>query len=138
MQLQGSAYLTEDLDFCYSRSERNIQNLAKALALYHPRLRGAPQGLPFEFDAATIRCGLNFTLSTDLGPMDFLAEVAGLGDYKAVRNASEQVTILSMDCYVLSLSGLIKAKRAAGRAKDLEAVKELEGLLELRKQTGNG
>jgi hypothetical protein len=31
MQLQGSAYMTEDLDFCYARSPQNIRALAQAL-----------------------------------------------------------------------------------------------------------
>jgi hypothetical protein len=34
---------------------------------------------------------------------------------------------------VLTLEGLIKAKRAVGRAKDLRILPELEALLELRK-----
>ena len=44
MQMQGSAHLTEDLDFCYSRSAKNLARLASALAPYHPRLRGAGIG----------------------------------------------------------------------------------------------
>jgi hypothetical protein len=50
LRLQGSAYVTRDLDFCYDRSERNLRRLAKALAPYHPRLRDAPPNLPFQFD----------------------------------------------------------------------------------------
>src|SRR5438132_13818311 len=84
MQMQGSAHLTEDLDFCYARSAKNLEQLALALAPYHPRLRNAPENLPFHFDAATIKRGLNFTLMTDLGALDFLGEVAGVGDYTEV------------------------------------------------------
>jgi hypothetical protein len=36
--------------------------------------------------------------------------------------------------YVLSLDGLLAAKRAAARGKDKEAIVELEALLELRKR----
>lgn len=32
MQLQGSAYTTEDLDFCYARTKQNISKLARAVA----------------------------------------------------------------------------------------------------------
>jgi hypothetical protein len=39
MQMQGSAHLTEDLDFCYSRSAKNLQRLARAMAP-HPELKG--------------------------------------------------------------------------------------------------
>ncbi|MBI4468648.1 MAG: hypothetical protein HY650_04920 [Acidobacteria bacterium] len=37
---------------------------------------------------------------------------------------------------VLSLEGLIAAKRAAGRAKDLVAIPELEALRELSEDSG--
>lgn len=136
MNLQGSAYMTEDLDFCYARSKQNMQALARALEPYHPQLRNAPGGLPFRFDAKTIERGLNFTLATDLGPLDFLGEVAGLGSYDAVKSAADILTIFGLDHRVLSIAGLIASKRAAGRTKDLAAVVELEGLLDLRKKTG--
>lgn len=35
-------------------------------------------------------------------------------------------------CYVLGLERLIEVKRAAGRPKDLEAIAELERILETR------
>ncbi len=136
MQFQGSARLTEDLDFCYLRSKRNFERLATTLAPYHPHLRGAPEGLPFHFDSATIERGSNFTLLTDLGPIDFLGHVSGLGDYEAVARESETMSVFGLDQKVLSLAGLIKSKKAAARSKDLEAIAELEAMQEYRKKTG--
>jgi predicted nucleotidyltransferase len=133
MVAQGAGRPTRDVDICYQRTPENIQRLAAALAPFHPRLRGAPEGLPFRFDPETIQRGLNFTLSTDLGDLDLLGEVAGLGFYDAVRNRSETLTLFERECRVLSLDGLILAKRAAGRARDLEVLPELEALRELRK-----
>jgi len=135
MQMQGSAHLTEDLDFCYSRSTKNLERLASALEPYHPRLRGAPENLPFRFDAATIKRALNFTLMTDLGALDFLGEVSGVGDYSEVKKSSDTMDIFGMDCLVLSLVGLIRAKKATGRKRDLEVIPELQGLLDLRKRS---
>lgn len=135
MQMQGSAHLTEDLDFCYARSSKNLERLALALAPYHPRLRNTPENLPFRFDAATIKRGLNFTLMTDLGALDFLGEVSGVGDYEEVKKNSDIMAIFGMDCRVLSLQALIRSKKAAGRKRDLEVIPELEGLLDLRKKT---
>ena len=68
-------------------------------------------------------------LMTDLGWIDFLGEVAGLGGYEEVKKNSEVMAIFEMDCLVLSLEGLIRAKKAAGRSRDLEVIPELEGLL---------
>ena len=45
--LLGSALVTQDLDICYERTPENMERLVSALRPYHPRLRGAPEGLPF-------------------------------------------------------------------------------------------
>jgi hypothetical protein len=134
MQMQGSARLTEDLDFCYLRNQKNIERLANALAPFHPRLRGAPEGLPFLFDAATIERGAN--LLTDLGAIAFLADVPGLGGYEAVEKEAETINLFGLNQRVLSIAGLIKAKKAAARIKDREAITELEAMLEYREKTG--
>src|SRR5437899_277664 len=84
MRAHGSAHITEDADFCYERSPANIEALAQAFATLHPYLRGAPAGLPFFFDAATIQADCNFTLLTDLGEIDLLGHVSGLGEYVKV------------------------------------------------------
>lgn len=136
MHLQGSAYVTQDVDFCYARTPVNIKRLASALQPHHPRLRGAPAGLPFSFDARTITQGLNFTLSTDLGDLDFLGEVTGLGSYDQVKAAAETRVIDGMPVAVLSLPALITSKKAAGRAKDLYVLPELEALDQLKRKTG--
>ena len=135
MQMQGSAQLTEDLDFCYARSAKNLEPLALALAPHHPRLRGAMEHLPFRFDAATIKRGLPSTLMTDSGALGFLGEVAGVGDYVEVKKNSDLMAILEMDCLVLSLEALIRAKKAGGCERDLEVIPELEGLPHLRKRS---
>lgn len=136
MRMQGSARNTEDLDFCYSRTKQNMERLSRALRPFHPRLRNAPENLPFQFDAKTIEKGLNFTLLTDLGALDFLGEVSGLGGYEAVAAESDTMNIFGLDHKVLSIRGLIKTKTAAGRDKDVEAVKELEAMQEWREKTG--
>jgi hypothetical protein len=136
MALLGSSLNTKDIDFCYQHSKQNAERLARAMAPHHPRLRNAPAGLPFRFDAETIHRGLDFRLTTDLGDIDFLAEVAGLGFYDAVQRVSINMNINGIDCQVLSVAGLIKAKKAAGRPRDLYALPELEALEELRKKSG--
>ena len=113
MGLQGSAHLTKDIDFCYSRTPKNIERLAKALEPYRPALRGAPSGLPFRFDAKTIANGMNFTLSTDLGDLDFLGEVSGVGSFQDVLVSSDTKDVGGVDCRVLSIEGLINPTSTA-------------------------
>ena len=132
--VHGAARLTQDVDFVYSREPRNIERLVEALRPHSPYLRGAPQGLPFEWSAATVLRGLNFTLTTAIGDIDLLGEVTGGGDYEALLPHTVEVEIFGQQCRCLDLPALIRAKRAAGRPKDLEALAELEEILALRRR----
>ena len=134
--LQGSAYITADLDICYARDKKNLENTVKSLSPFHPYLRGAPKDLPFIFDAMTLKKGLNFALSTDIGDIDLIGEIQGVGYYNDALKYSETMEIYGMQCHVLTIEGLIKSKKAAGRPKDKPVIKELEALLEIRKQKG--
>jgi hypothetical protein len=75
--LHGSARVTFDVDLVYSRTDENIERLAKALTPTQIRLPDAPEGLPFAWDAKTIQDGLNFTLTTSLRDVDLFGEIAG-------------------------------------------------------------
>lgn len=126
----GASRLTQDLDLVYRRSTDNISRLAAAFAALAPYLRGAPPGLPFNFDVATIQRGLNFTLTTSLGDVDLLGEIIGGGAYEDLVSETVWLRLFEVDCLCLNLERLIQVKRAAGRPKDLEAVAELEAILE--------
>jgi hypothetical protein len=128
--LHGSAHVTFDLDICFSRSRANLRRLAVAFAPFHPRLRDLPSALPFVWDEATLRNGTVFTLATDLGKIDLLAEVAGVGSYEQALERSVEVKAFNRTIRILDLKGLIDSKRAAGRPKDLQVLPELESLAE--------
>ncbi len=134
--IHGSARLTNDLDLVYSRGPENLERLAAALAPHDVYLRGAPPGLPFHLDVDTLARGLNFTLTTDLGDLDLLGEIAGGGGYEALIPHADRITLAGMECLCLGLDRLIDVKRAAGRPKDLEAIAELEALREERSGSG--
>ncbi len=126
----GSAHVTVDLDIVYRRSAENIAKLAAALHPLGAYLRGAPPGLPFRFDAATIERGLNFTLTTSAGDLDVMGEATGGGIYEALLPHSELRQLYDLECRFVDLETLIHLKRAAGRPKDLERIAELEALQE--------
>ncbi|HXB19888.1 MAG TPA: hypothetical protein VNV88_00835 [Candidatus Solibacter sp.] len=129
---QGSGNTTQDLDICYERTAQNMQRLVAALAPYHPRLRGAPEGLPFLFDHLTLSQGMNFTLQTDLGDIDLLGDLSGLGQFLEVARDAVLIPLFGGSYRMASLDAIIRSKRAAGRAKDLNALPELEALKQLR------
>lgn len=125
----GSTQMTNDLDVVYGRTADDISRLAAALATHSPYLRGVPPGLPFKFDEATIKHGLNFTLDTDFGPLDLLGEVAGGGGYNDIEPHTLTLDLFGGPCLCVDLPTLIRLKRAAGRPKDILALAELEALL---------
>jgi len=131
----GSARFTQDLDVVYSRTPDNLDRLVAALQDLKPYLRGAPPGLPFTWDRATLSHGLNFTLETSLGPIDLLGEIPGGGTYADLVNSCVELRLFAGTTKCLSLEQLIRAKRAAGRPKDLEVLAELEAL---REEASNG
>lgn len=133
--IHGSLLLTNDLDVCYDRNPANLERLAQALTMVHPRLRNAPEGLPFILDAETLKRGLNFTFTTDIGDLDLLGEVRGAGGYEEVLADSLTVDLFGYRFAVIDIGKLIVAKRAAGRPKDLIALPELEAIQEDNKRT---
>jgi len=128
--LHGAAIPTTDIDVCYARDQKNLERLATALQSVHARLRNAPEGLPFILDAETLKRGLNFTFVTDIGNLDLLGEVRGVGTYEHVVPGSSVVELFGYQFKVIAVGKLIDAKRAAGRPKDLIAIPELEAIQE--------
>ncbi len=131
----GFTQITLLVEVAYARTTDNFQRLDNALSPYHPRLRGVPKEVPFRLDARTLQASLNFTLITDLGAMDLLGEVAGFPSYQELVANTETLELYGWPCKILTLEGLIRAKRAAGRGKDLSLLPELERLLTLRQTT---
>lgn len=130
IRLHSSAYITQDLDFCYSRSNENLKKLAAALSPFRPRPRNFPVELPYIFDETTLRNGTNFTFATLIGDIDLLGEVKGVGDYAAVVEHSIEFQIYGHSVKALSLDALIVSKTAADRPKDHLVLPELKALRE--------
>jgi hypothetical protein len=126
--LRGSSRVTEDFDLCYSRERANLERLVTALAPFRPRLRGVPEDLPFLWDAQTLRSGMNFTLTTTIGDVDLLGEVAGVGAFSEVDRDATPLDLYGHSIRVMSLDALERAKRAAGRAKDLLDLGEIASI----------
>ena len=135
--IHGSDLGTSDFDICYSRSQANLERLSKALASLHPRLRGAPEGLPFRVDPPTLKAGLNFTFVTDAGDLDVLGELSGVGGFESLKKSAEPRELYRRRVLVISLEDLERAKRAAGRRKDLLALDEIAELRRREKKAND-
>jgi predicted nucleotidyltransferase len=131
--VQGSARFTNDIDLCYDTVPDNVERLATWLARQRAYLRGVERGLPFVMDARALRTTPVMTLTTDMGDIDVLDRVPGVGDYAAAQQASEAVDIGTVEFRSLNLDALIASKRAVRRPKDVEQLIELEAIRELRR-----
>lgn len=131
----GCSLVTQDVDVCLDFSElENLHRLQAALADLHPVHRLTPAGIPFAHDAAGLRQFKNLYLRTDWGVLDCLGEILGLGAYAAVVSQSTLIQLEGRPCRILSIPGLIAAKQAMGRPRDLETVRQLQTILALGNQ----
>ncbi|GAC1419392.1 MAG: hypothetical protein NVSMB64_28760 [Candidatus Velthaea sp.] len=114
LMLQGSSYVTMDIDIAYDRTRDNANRLAGALAPFQPRPRGMAASLPFIFDAQAILGSQVLTLETSIGDIDLLGEIKGIGAFEAVDAQAEDIIFEDVRVRTLSVDGLpIKGIRAA-------------------------
>jgi hypothetical protein len=128
--LYGSKCFTEDLDICMPFDRESLSRLDRALAGIHPTHRMTPARRAFELPAEGTSGFINLYLETDLGDLDCLGEVEGIGGYEAVRQVSTEVA--GGRFRVLTLDALIRSKEALRREKDLLVLRELRAIRERR------
>jgi hypothetical protein len=128
----GSAHVTNDLDICYESAATNIARLSALLVEWDAYPRGIEPGLPFFMDDRQFRATPVMTLATREGDLDVLDRVDGVGTYKDCLEGSVEIEAFDVSFATLDLPALIRAKRSAGRPKDIAHLPELEALLALR------
>lgn len=122
----GSSMATQDIDICCNFSTENLLRLQSALADLHPVHRMTTNQVPLELDAENRTKLKNLYLETDMGQLDCLGEILGIGSFEKVKQQSESIELDGQACRILRIDALIVAKKAMGRPKDLETIKQLE------------
>ena len=133
--LHGVSLVTQDLDICCRFTGENLRRIESAVKTLHPRHRLAASKLPLELTEELCSRLKNLYLDTDIGILDCLGEVAGIGDYDKVFQSSMIHTMSYGEFRILNLDALIAAKEAVGRPRDLEAVRQLRAIKQ-KTQTG--
>jgi hypothetical protein len=128
----GAPLATFDLDICCRFDAPSLRRIETALRDLHPVHRLTPNKLPLELTPELCTSLKNLYLHTDLGKLDCLSEVAGLGDFEAVSRQSVSAQLSFGEHRFLSLDALIVAKTASGREHDLAALKYLHAIRERR------
>jgi HrpA-like RNA helicase len=134
--IHGSAYVTRDLDICAVLTEENVNKLREVLAEWNPKHRMTSQRLSFlEFPKTGAVQSLY--LQTDVGVIDILSSVLGVGELPRLKANAEMFEIDGRQYPALSLDDLIAAKEAVAREKDLLVAKELRCIAAKRQQHGD-
>ena len=123
----GYVRATADIDLIARQDRDNLERLAAAFAELQARLRGVEADL-LDIDPTnpdTLANGASFTLDTDAGPVDYLNDVPGAGDYADLRARSIETRAAGAVVRVVGLDDLIRMKRASARPQDLRDIANL-------------
>ena len=93
-----------------------------------------PNKLPFALTDELSSSLKNLYLQTDLGKLDCLSEVTGVGDYDTALKRSIEFNMSFGPIRMFDLETLIISKEAVGREKDKYALPVLRALAEKKKQ----
>lgn len=139
-RVHGAQRATADIDCVPATTRENLKRLATALAELGARLRVGgmtdeeARQLPLQLDAATLAAFGSSTWTTDAGPLDLLVELrdpsGGRHPYADLATRASPVSVGELTISVASLEDIIASKRFAARPKDLEALPELQALLD--------
>jgi hypothetical protein len=132
--MHGAGLITVDLDVCCRFGAANLRRIEAALKDLHPWHRMTPNQLPFVLTDELCASLKNLYLQTDLGKLDCLGDVLGVGDYEAALKHSEPFKMSFGTIRMLDLNTLIAAKEAAGRDKDKYAVRLLRAVAEKKQR----
>jgi predicted nucleotidyltransferase len=124
----GVTLLTRDVDICCRFSTENLMRIQTALADLHPVHRSRPD-LPLQLTPVQCEGLRNLYLKTDLGVVDCMGEVLGVGGFEEVLRHSVEVELPCGKCRIIDIETLIRAKEAMNREHDRVTVKHLKEIL---------
>ena len=124
---------TRDVDICCRFSEANLMRIQKALADIHPVHRPRTD-LPLELTPAQCASLKNLYLKTDLGILDCLGEIKGVGNYDEVARHAVELELPIGKCRVIDIDTLIIAKEAMDRDHDRITVRDLKKIKKQQSQ----
>jgi hypothetical protein len=129
----GCMMVTQDIDICLDFSPANLLTLQKAISDLNPVHRMTPGRKKLELTEKNCSSFRNLYLDTDIGRLDCLGSIKGIGDYQKVKDESVTVETGGVRLKVLNLDALIESKKAMNRPRDRQAVAELEAIKKLKK-----
>jgi len=130
MAMHGVNSVTLGIEVCCRLTTENLRRLEAALKGLHPFHRLAANNLPLELTNELCGRLKNLYLKTDIGILDCLGEIKGVGDYESASKHSVTYKLSYGEFRMLDLDTLIAAKEAVGRERDLAAARQLRAIKE--------
>ena len=132
--IYGCTCVTQDLDICCDFSPDNLLRLQKALTGLNPVHRMTPGRKKLVLTRDKCAFLKNLYLDTDIGQLDCLSFINGVGDFQSVKKESMLIEAGNIQLPVLNLDALIESKKAMKRPRDKEALLQLEAIKKLKSQ----
>jgi hypothetical protein len=134
--LQAAPITTQDLDIVHRRTPDNVARLLDLLLRLDAVMRYDLANRNLRPTAELLAGTGQINLSTSLGPLDPLCELAPGQGYEEILPHTEVLTDGDLSVRVLDLPTLIDVKSRTGRAKDRAVLPILIATLEERRKRG--
>jgi hypothetical protein len=121
------------LDVCAVLTDKAVEKLREVFAEWNPKHRMTPQRLSF-LEFPKFGPVENLYLQTDVGIIDILSSVLGVGNFEQLRAKAEIFELAGRHYPVIAIGDLIQAKETIARDKDILTAKELRGIAAKRQQ----
>ncbi len=122
----ATAAVTQDIEICCEFTTENLLRLQEALAEFHPVHRMMSGRVKLQLTEQSCKDYKNLYLDTDLGQLDCIGYVKGVGDFEKCWQASRMIEVDDEKFNVLTIEALIQAKQAMNRPRDKETIIQLE------------
>lgn len=130
--VHGCTLVTQDIDICCEFTAENLLLLQKAVADLNPLHRMTTGRVKLDLTKENCTDYKNLYLDTDLGQLDCVSFVDGIGDFEKVAKFSRVIEAEQLKFCVLTIDALIEAKKAMNRPRDTEAIIQLEAAKKLK------
>jgi acylphosphatase len=126
--IHGLARTNQNIEVCCKFTPENLLKLFAAIKNANPVHRMSPNRPVLVLNSQNADKFKNLYLDTDIGQLNCLGEVQGIGNFDEVCKNAISVQVGGKNYQVLSLDALIKSKKSLNRPTDKQDVLQLQAI----------
>ncbi len=127
MTAWGVVRATKDVDIVVDSDPDNLRRLANVAVAASGHVHAGESFLSSAFSiAAQLAGGKQVAIETELGRLDVVQGLDGIPSYRELRARAVEADVLGVSVPICSVDDLKAMKRAAGRARDIADLEDLE------------